>query len=163
LAQWYADRFGHEALAAAVHDTYGDTADARPTLAHYLLMSLPVRYIITTNYDDLLERTLVALRRHPVKVVRQEDVARTGRIDATYVVKLHGDAGSRDERIVPSRDDYEAFFDSRPAMAALLEGLLLNQTFFFVGYALQDPNFRQVYHRIARMLKGAQRRAYATS
>ena len=78
LAQWFRERFGAAALAALIRGTFADPALApRPTLAHYLLMSLPVRYVITTNYDDLLERALVALKRYPVKVVRQEDVART--------------------------------------------------------------------------------------
>jgi hypothetical protein len=40
--------------------------------------------------------------------------------------------------------------------------LLLNQTFFFVGYGLRDPNFRQIYSRIARMLPGSRRPAVAT-
>ena len=134
----------------------------RPTLAHYLLLSLPVRQVVTTNYDDLLERALEALKRYPVKVVRQEDVARTGRGDGVHVVKLHGDAAEPDE-IVLCRDDYDEFFERRPAMALLLEGLLLNRTFFFVGYGLRDPNFRQVYSRIARMLREARRPAFATS
>ncbi len=41
--------------------------------------------------------------------------------------------------------------------------MLLNQTFFFVGYGLRDPNFRQIYSRIARMLRDAHRPAFATT
>jgi hypothetical protein len=48
-------------------------------------------------------------------------------------------------------------------MALLLEGLLLNQTFFFVGYSLRDPNFQQMFGRIARMLSESHRRAFAVS
>ena len=41
LAQWYRDRFGAEGLAALIRKTFGDPALApRPTLAHYLAMSL---------------------------------------------------------------------------------------------------------------------------
>ena len=159
LAQWYRERFGPERLAAVLRDTY--TTTAHPTLAHYLLMSLPLRHVITTNYDDLLERALSALKRHPVKVIQQADVARTGQ-DDVFVVKLHGDAALSEE-IVLTRDDYDEFFQRRPAMALLLEGLLLNQTFFFVGYGLRDPNFRQIHGRIVRMLREAQRPAFATT
>ncbi|HEY7424647.1 MAG TPA: SIR2 family protein [Gemmataceae bacterium] len=159
LAQWHRERFGVERLAAVLRDTY--TTAAHPTLAHYLLMSLPVRHVITTNYDDLLERALIGLKRHPVKVLQQADVARTGQ-DDVFVVKLHGDAAHADETIL-TRDDYDEFFHRRPAMALLLEGLLLNQTFFFVGYGLRDPNFRQIHSRIVRMLREAQRPAFATT
>jgi O-acetyl-ADP-ribose deacetylase (regulator of RNase III) len=161
LAQWYLERFGRDALSGLVRDTYCDPA-ALPTLAHYLLMSLPVRYVITTNYDDLLERALTAVKRYPVKVVQQEDVALTGQGGGVFVVKLHGDV-THPEHIILSRDDFDEFFERRPAMALLLEGLLLNQTFFFIGYGLRDPNFRQIYSRIARMLRNAPRRAFATT
>jgi hypothetical protein len=159
LAQWYRDRFGNRRLGEVVRETFAGAG--LPTLAHYLLLALPVRHVITTNYDDLLERALGALKRHPVPVVRQEDVARTGQA-GVYVVKLHGDA-THPEDVVLSRDDYHEFFERRPAMALLLEGLLLNQTFFFVGYGLRDPNFRQVFSRIARMLREARRPAFATT
>jgi hypothetical protein len=161
LAQWYLERFGRETLCRLVRDTYGH-ANRLPTLAHYLLMSLPVRYVITTNYDELLERALTAVKRYPVKVVHQEDVTLTGRGGGVLVVKLHGDV-SHPEHIILSRDDFDEFFERRPAMTLLLEGLLLNQTFFFLGYGLRDPNFRQIYGRIARMLKNAHRRAYAAT
>jgi hypothetical protein len=159
LAQWHREKLGPERLARVVREAY--SAASLPTLGHYLLTALPVRQVITTNYDDLLERALAAQKRYPIKVVEQGDVAGTGR-GGVYVVKLHGDA-ARPEEVVLTRDDYEEFFHRRPAMALLLEGLLLNQTFFFVGYSLRDPNFRQIYHRIARMLREAKRPAFATT
>jgi hypothetical protein len=159
LAQWYVEKHGPAGLTALIAGLFGG-GQARPTLAQYLLMSLPVRVVITTNYDDLLERTLTALRRHPVTVVEEKDVVLTGRADGVCVVKLHGDA-AQGRGIVLCRDDYDGFFRKRPAMALLLEGLLLNQTFLFAGYGLRDPNFRQIYSRIADMLQGARREAFA--
>jgi hypothetical protein len=159
LAQWYREQFGKARLAELLRTTFG--GDGTPTLAHYLLMALTKRLVITTNYDHLMEQTLVALKRHPKRVVAQEDVVHTGGA-GVYVVKLHGDTDEA-ERIVLSRDDYHSFFEERPALALLLEGLLLNQTFFFVGYSLRDPNFQQVFSRIARMLSDAHRPAFATS
>ncbi len=160
VAQWYRMQFGNDRLAAVLRETF-EGAGA-PTLAHYLLLSLPLRHVLTTNYDGLIERTLSALKRHPVPVIRQEDVARTGGDAGVYVTKLHGDATAPDE-IVLARDDYDTFLERRPAMALLLEGLMLNQTFFFVGYSLRDPNFRTIFSRIARMLRESRRPAFATS
>jgi hypothetical protein len=159
VAQWYRDRFLAEGLAKVLRSTFQGAG--LPTLAHYLLLALPLQYIITTNYDDLIERTLTALKRFPVTVIRQEDVSRTGGA-GTYVVKLHGDANHPND-IVLSRDDYAAFFEQRPAMSSLLEGLLLNHSFLFVGYSLRDPNFRHLFSRVARMLREARRPAFATS
>jgi SIR2-like domain len=63
-------------------------------LAHYLLLALPVRSVITTNYDKLLEDTLAALNRNPIVVVEEHHVARTGSAESAYVVKFHGDAAN---------------------------------------------------------------------
>ena len=161
VAQVYRQKFGPARLSQAIGEHFGGTFGT-PTLAHYLLMSLGVHYVVTTNYDSLLERTLIALRRDPVKVVQETDIAKTGQLTAQFVVKFHGDADSPDT-LVLSRDNYEDFFNDRPAMTSLLEGLLLNQTFFFVGYSLNDPNFRQIYSRIARILKASKRAAFATT
>jgi hypothetical protein len=67
LAQWFAEQHGMDALARLIVAEIGEVP-VRPTLAHYLLMSLPVRLVVTTNYDDLLERALIALRRYPVTI-----------------------------------------------------------------------------------------------
>jgi O-acetyl-ADP-ribose deacetylase (regulator of RNase III) len=125
LAQWYREHFGKKRLAELLRTTF--STEGPPTLAHYLLMALPLRHVITTNYDRLLEQALMALKRHPLPVIRQEDVVHTGGA-GVYVVKLHGDAQHPDQ-IVLTRDDYHTFFENRPAMALLLEGLLLNHSF----------------------------------
>ena len=160
-AQWHRDARGATEQQALMRKFYQDT-EAQPTLAHYLLTGLPVSYFITTNYDTLLEKSLHAQRREPETVITQKQIARTGRRQGTYVVKFHGDPSNR-RSIVLTRDDYDTFFE-RPrgqAMAALLQGLLLNQTFFFVGYSLRDPNFRQIYNQIAGLLKDSKRPAFA--
>jgi O-acetyl-ADP-ribose deacetylase (regulator of RNase III) len=163
LAQWYRNDGLRPTVEERVARLYAArTAGARPTIAQYLLASLPVRYFVTTNYDDLLETALAGLRRHPLRVVSERDVARTGSPDGCYVVKFHGCAASGTD-VVLSRDDYDDFFRARPAMALLLEGLLLNQSFFFVGYGLRDPDFRQIWARIGAMLRDAKRPAFAAT
>jgi hypothetical protein len=163
LAQWYRERHGPDALASIISGTYSaPVQQARPTLAHYLLLSLPVRLVLTTNYDDLIERALLGLKRYPVRVVSEADVARTALDEGVCVVKLHGDAEAADN-IVLCRDDYEEFFDRRPAMSLLLRGLMLNHTFLFLGYSLRDPNFRTMFGEVGRMLREGRRPAFATT
>jgi hypothetical protein len=55
------------------------------------------------------------------------------------------------------RDDYDEFFEYQPAMALLLEGLLLDRTFFFLGYGLPNSDSRRVQGRVGRILRDAQR------
>ena len=160
IAQAYRDQ--GKSVDAAIGSMFGVGASrVMPSLAHYLLLSLPIRMVVTTNYDHLLEHTLEGLRRYPLRVVDHQAISQTGYKDGCYVVKFHGDA--EQGHAILSRDDYDGFFSQRPEMASLLEGLLLNQTFFFLGYSLRDPNFRQIYSKIDLMLRTAKRPAFATT
>ncbi len=179
IAQWHAvtrDQTGAPSHEGYVNRFFGPeaTADVPLSLAHFLLLSLPFEHIITTNYDNLIERTLKALRRPHARIVRDQDVPRTGRNDEVSVVKFHGHAFSTSDdarpkrreaggTIVLTREEYDTFFNRHPAKALLLEGLLLNHHFFFMGYSLSDPDFRQLQHRVIHMLEGAQRKAFATT
>lgn len=177
IAQWHA--VTRDSTRAESHEHYVNrffgpeaTAELPLSIAHFLLLSLPFQHVITTNYDNLIERTLKALRRPLSRIVRDQDVPRTGRSDEVSVVKFHGHAFSASDAaradrvkaggtIVLTREEYDTFFNRHPAKALLLEGLLLNHHFFFVGYSLSDPDFRQIQHRVIYMLEGAQRKAYA--
>jgi hypothetical protein len=162
IAQWYRDEEGGDArLQEIVRSEFGRKS-SRPTLAHYLLTSLPVRFFFTTNYDDLLCQSLEALKSWPIRILEEGDIPRTGSREDTFVVHLHGHV-SRPEDIVLSRSDFDAYFKDRPAFAAILTSLLLNHTFFFVGYGLGDPNFWQIYNEISHILPQKRRRAYATA
>lgn len=166
VAQWYRNHHGaaHSARVQQLLLRLLDRPEILPSLSHYLLLGLPIRHILTTNYDDLLERTLTHLRRFPVSVAQARDIPQTGG-RGVYTVKLHGDLAHGDwsgdyDDVVLSRDDYDDFFDRRPLMASLLEGLLLNRTFLFVGYSLRDPNFRLIFNKLDRQLREARRPAY---
>jgi hypothetical protein len=166
LAQWYTQEYGRDKLTEQVRQLYGGLNDpcnrpeVRPTLTHYLLLALPLRIVVTTNYDCLIERALRGLRRDPQVVVEGSHVVQVGGGERPCVVKFHGDAESG-RNIVLSEHDYDTFFEAHPVLSMLLEGLLLNHTFLFAGYRLRDPNFRQIYGRVARLLADADRHAFA--
>jgi hypothetical protein len=160
IAQAYRERHaahGRPPLRELVAALFGDRPGRVPTLAHYLVASLEASNVITTNYDHLIEDALAAQRIEYHRVVETAHVPATGTRAHVNVVKLHGDA-ERGDDIVLSTADYDRFFEKRPAFALLLSGLLLNQTFLFLGYSLTDPNFRQIYESIVTMLGASTRR-----
>jgi hypothetical protein len=146
------------------------TAALHPTLSHYLLMSMPWRHIVTTNYDTLIERTLEA-QRAPIQLIATDDqIPSAGRRGVTTVVKFHGHASNpgasaqaQDQGIVLTRDEYEGFFEANPAKAMLLEGLLLNHHFLFYGYSLSDQDLRLIYNRVGQVLKHKRREAFSAA
>ncbi len=145
-----------------VRELFGRAPGRTPTLAHYLLASLDASNVITTNYDHLIEDSFVAIRENPLVVIDTKHVPETGTRSRVNVIKFHGDATDGAD-VVLSQSDYDQFFAKRPAFALLLSGLLLNQTFLFVGYSLSDPNFQQIHRQIGDMLGASTRRPVVTA
>lgn len=152
---------------------------------HDVLAELPLKTYLTTNYDDFMVRALRARHRDPnVESCRWNEYVRNGDSlfsDPVYkptvanplVFHLHGkwdDLGS----IVLTEDDYLDFLVSlwsdhaqfgKGSMAhqlglvpPVIRDALTTSSLLFIGYRLQDWDFR-VLHRglLARLPAGLQR------
>lgn len=127
------------------------------------IMKLKPKHIITTNYDALIERYLFdkgnqSRKNYSVQegyeriakscvpysyktVVRDGDMAA---VDANHILlKIHGDAEHMDS-LVLCEDDYLEYSDSHILMENFIKSLLINHTFFFVGYGVGDSNLKLI-------------------
>lgn len=164
IAEWYAaPARDHLALVGELFSEQA-TRDSPVTALHYLLLQLPFRYVVTTNFDSLVEQALEALRRPHRRVTADTEVAHAGLKGQSTVFKIHGHATERGgEDIVLTRTEFARFHHDHRAKAALLQGLLLNHHFLFVGYGLGDPNLNTIREAVQAMLADHQRCAWATS
>jgi SIR2-like domain len=110
-----------------------------PGPAHQALRVLPWAAVVTTNYDDLLERSFEPKRR-VCRLVTNEDVTKPRRIDDIEVIKMHGDLTMRDT-IVIAEEDYRTYPGKRAALLVKVKQLLSEHPVLFVGFSLTDPNF----------------------
>ena len=133
--------------------------DPTPSITHYLLAAFPVSTIVTTNFDTLLEQSLLRIKKAAFTIHRAFDVAWAPIKDQVNILKIHGDIDTPHE-ITLSKEDYDHYFERRPALSALLKGLFLNRTFLFVGYSLRDPNLNIILQEVSNLLKKAQRPIY---
>jgi len=93
--QHFENQRGRNTLIQILRDRL-DTAGKKPTLAHELSIgSLPVQTIFTTNYDDLVERTLEKFNR-PFNVIVSETELAFWHEDRIQVVKLCGELSRPD-------------------------------------------------------------------
>jgi hypothetical protein len=76
------------------------------------------------------------------------------------LIKLHGDLNHPD-RLVVTEEDYDNFLNRNPLMSTYLGNLLITRTPVFIGYSLDDPDFRQIWQIIGSRLGDMRRRAYA--
>lgn len=128
------------------------------TLSHALIKELPLRAILTTNFDELIERTLALEpeRRHHA-IVDDEDLAYLSDRDLA-VVKVNGSI-TRPNSLILTREDFESYTEIRPAITNYLKNILATSTLLFVGTSLRDPAFSSFNAEVLRKL-GTHRRAF---
>jgi hypothetical protein len=132
---------------------------------HRVLASLRLPLYITTNYDSFMSQALsVELGSKPdaVKVALCNwHLARKKRIkadlqptsEAPVVFHLHGHF-SDPNSIVITEDDYLEFMSLIVARKNLIptavEEAFGNSAFLFIGYALEDINFKVIFQKLAQ-------------
>jgi len=135
-----------------------------PSATHMLIATLrKFNSIITTNYDDLLERAHAEIGR-PIYVVRHPADLPMVPIGSNVptLLKIHGDLSSP-ENIVITEDDYYHYLDSslKSTLGAVLRAQLATGTFLFVGYSLRDYNFFSLFESVRKELSDYMPRGFA--
>jgi hypothetical protein len=139
LAQLHETQFQRVRLLDAVEEALA-SAHFDPGPAHARLKRFEWEAIITTNYDDLLERTFAdSQTRLVTKVVWDVDLTRRRPARTLLLVKMHGDLQDRDS-IVLTEEDYRCYEQGRPGVALKVKQLLLEHPSLFIGFSLSDPN-----------------------
>jgi hypothetical protein len=188
VTQWVAVRLGPDTLYRELHEIFN--WDYQPTEMHKTLAKLPAfvkrelrpeyPLIITTNYDDALERALTAAgvefdlltyiaagkdlgkfrHRDPdgnttvIMVPNKYDGVALN--ERPLVAKIHGAVQrlSQDlDSYVVTEDDYIDCL-TRTDIVELLPSAVVDRMrhchYLFLGYSLQDWNLRAMLHRIRR-------------
>jgi hypothetical protein len=186
MAQYYEAVLGPDPLHERLRDifSYAQT----PTPLHLFFADAPAPLlIVTTNYDDLMERAYTQLGK-PYDVVihmtdqervlwwdhnaqePQEVLADDLLIDldqVSVVYKMHGAIDRRQQRIghyVITEDDYIEFLTRmtrRSVIPKIFADPFQSRPFLFLGYGLFDWNFRVILNRIQEFRRNPKFRSWA--
>lgn len=188
MAQYFEMVLGWEPLRQRLRDIFSHPQE--PTPLHEFLADVPAPLlVVTTNYDDLMERAF-ASRNKPYDVVvhvsnEQDNVlwyphgddrgphtllAQDVDIDletVSVVYKIHGAIDRRDGQIgeyVITEDDYTQFL-SRMTRKNVIPDIFADpfqsRPFLFLGYGLYDWNLRVILNRIQEFRKYPKFRSWA--
>jgi hypothetical protein len=136
---------------------------ARPGPVHTAIASMPFPAVLTTNFDDFMERAFIDAGKHPaigVYDLRADaaELAATPGIDMPLVYKLHGSI-ERPETILTTEDDIIEFLAAlllrNPDLPLVIKEIFTNSSLLFIGYGLKDWNIRVML----RALRSARVRA----
>ncbi len=155
----YEHEFGRARLIERLSDILL-IREAQPGNAHKEFCTIPFDIVCTTNFDFLLERQYDLTPRYVYPVVDEEQLSMNVGNAGTLLLKLHGDL-RHPKRLIVTEADYEGFLNNYPLLATYLSNQLITKTAVFVGYSLDDPDFRQIWHIVSERLGRTRRMAYA--
>ncbi len=158
LAQYYENLKGRNALVRYLRDNL-DTYNIKPSDVHYLIASLPIKFLFTTNYDNLLERTFQDIGKRVSVIVDNREFAFQSN-EETKIIKLCGDL-NRPASIAVTKKDFNIFTETRKGILQKLRTSLETQTMLFLGYGLKDPFINHVWDSISFEFGPLQRIGYS--
>lgn len=136
--------------------------EGKPGDAHLNFAKLYFDKIVTTNFDLLLEASYNAIARPTKVVVDESQLSIACNNKEVEILKIHGDV-NHPIQMVATEEDYDGFLINKPLMSTYLCNLLVTRTPIFIGYSLDDTDFRQIYHVIKSRLGNLRRSAYVLS
>jgi SIR2-like domain len=161
----------------------------KPSPLLRVLAKLPVRLIVTTNYDRLMEQAFDdAKQPDPIVVIQpidgfslqqQEELKQRlseygaaesrprAKDEPVVLYKIHGTLGDESGELIISEQDYIDFLtvlgkESQAGVPPLISAMVQDNSLLFLGYGLEDWDFRTIYRAVIETLpKRAQRMSFA--
>jgi hypothetical protein len=166
--------------------------DCEPSPLLRVLARLPVRLIVTTNYDRLMERAFVGEDQPalpaPLVIVQPIDgfsrkqqsmwtrklseygaaECRPRRVvEPALLYKIHGSLDDGSGEVIISEQDYIDFLtvlgsESKGGVPPLISAMVQDSSLLFLGYGLEDWDFRTIYRSLVETLpRRGQRMSFA--
>ena len=150
LAEEMREVLGGVELQTYIEDTFLRD-DVDPSSTHDLLVSLKhSNFIITTNYDQLIEKAFVkkgklqtSYKYYEAHAIQRELYKRE-----FFLLKAHGDAKTAAEKIVLTDKDYRRLLYREPGYQSTLQSIFTMYSVIFVGCSLQDPGLKLLLNYI---------------
>lgn len=149
VAQYYALKFGELRLRESIYEKLS-TAEVKPGEIHNLLAGWPLKVVLTTNYDNLMERAFSKKDKDPAKTLYQrhgdqEQIKIPPTIDKPLIYKLHGSLDDVDSMVI-TEDNYIDFLisliEGNPKLPDAVSAIFRSDSILFIGYGLKDWNIR---------------------
>lgn len=112
-----------------------------------LIKGINIEGIITTNWDQLLEKTFPDFN----VFIGQEKLIFNNSIDVGEIYKIHGCITDPNSLVI-SQSDYNLFHEKNPYLAAKLLTIFMEHPIIFIGYKIGDPNIHTILDSIIKIL-----------
>jgi hypothetical protein len=130
--------------------------DKKPNDIHELIVKLNPCHVITTNYDDFLEKTFIANGEFLDVVQKDSEIPYCK--NSRMIIKMHG--GFIYNNFVLKEDDYLNYSKNFALTETFIKALIAKNIVLFVGYSYNDPDTKQIFTWAKNILGDNFQRAY---
>ncbi len=148
VAEELLEQIGQEQFSQYINEVF-DPKGIVPSFGHELLVAIPFRGIMTTNYDNLFERAYLTVHKQLTERVRSDEISRIPQLlkESQFIFKLHGDLSKADSIILGHRHFVNLLLN--PAYNRILDDLFTKNSVLMAGYSLNDPDITFVLDRLS--------------
>lgn len=124
---------------------------AKISEAHKLIVQIPFRAYLTTNYDGFIEGAFWTEKGKELKSFygrTRDGVAEAYRNNEPFIFKVHGDINDSDSIVLGSQS-YEKllYFNGNDQLG--LQALFMMSSVLFIGFGGSDPNIEKIISTVA--------------
>ena len=138
IAEHYYLQYGRNTYYNKINDFF--PSDSQPNDLHKLILDLKPQHVITTNWDNLLEKSISNRGDLYFTVATDHELAASP--SSQLLIKMHGDLSHRN--IIFKESDYLAYTDKFPLIENFIKSLFSTHVVIFIGYSISDYNLNQI-------------------
>ncbi len=151
---------GRRALIQALKEEIDRLADQPGALARQIADAvLPHSKVITSRFDQVLERSLDSSRKPYVLIVRDTDLPSFDESKIT-LIKMRGDIDQPDSLVI-TEDDIDQFLQRLPSVSDVIRAFFATKSLIFLGFDLESELFKRLYRQVSGQLSAFNRQAFA--
>jgi len=147
LAQIYKNSFGTKDFFEKIKNQISKK-EFEPNLLHQLIIKLNPSHIVTTNYDNLIEKAAELNNKPFFKVNKDSDLPYSNY--SKLIIKMHGDLDAKN--IVLTEDDYFEYSTNFPLIESFVKSLFASHLILFVGFSFNDINLKIITNKVKKIL-----------
>lgn len=141
-----------------------DNKTIEPTSLHKKLFDIHNNFIVTTNYDTLLEKAFVNTKRDWPTVYTYKDASSMNYNlyeKEYFILKAHGDASRAPKDIILTEKDYRNVIYNERGYQSILQVMFSMSTILFLGVSLNDPEINLLLGFVHHIFHGGSPEHYA--
>ena len=156
IPQYYYNEHGRNNYVELMREIFKYGKNLYTRDIHHKILKFRTKYIITTNYDHLLEQALSEENQVFDVVSHDKDLA-YGTADRK-IIKIHGDF--EHDNFVLKEEDYLRYSHLFRLIETYIRALIAGNVILFLGYSFNDPDLKQIFTWVKEILGSDRPQSY---